>query len=99
VIDAATGEEILHDQIAERGITAKVIVDGLGEIDMFFPPVEGQTPPAMYFFRGPWAIPADFPMGEYRWSIEVSDAAGNVASFSPIGQAVGLSSVTIMARQ
>jgi hypothetical protein len=99
ITDAATGEEIGHEEIEARGITAKVIVDGVGEIDMFMPPLEAGTPPAMYFFRGPWPIPADFAMGEYRWNVEVSDAEGNVASFAPIGQAVGLSSITVMARQ
>jgi hypothetical protein len=99
VTDAATGEEIGHEEIEARGITAKVIVAGVGEIEMFYPPLEAGTPPAMYFFRGPWPIPADFAMGEYGWSIEVSDAEGNVGSFAPIGQAVGLSSITVMARQ
>jgi len=99
VTDAATGAELGHDEIAELGLTAKVIVDGVGEIEMFYPPLEAGTPPAMYFFRGPWAIPADFAIGEYRWNVEVSDAAGQVVRFAPIGQAVGLSSITVMARQ
>jgi hypothetical protein len=99
VTDAATGEELGHEEIAELGLTAKVIVDGVGEIEMFYPPLEAGTPPAMYFFRGPWAIPADFAIGEYRWNVEVSDAAGQTVTFAPIGQAVGLSSITVMARQ
>lgn len=99
VTDAATGEEIGHEEIEARGITAKVIVDGVGEIEMFYPPLEAGTPPAMYFFRGPWPIPADFAMGDYRWNVEVSDAEGNVATFAPIGQAVGMGSITVMVRQ
>lgn len=99
VYDAATGEEMTHEAIAERGITARVVVDGVGTIDMFYPPREEGTPPAMYFFRGPWAIAADQPPGEYRWNIEVSDAEGNMVTFSPIGQGIGLSSITIMASQ
>ena len=97
VYDAATGEELKHDAIAELGLTARVVVDGLDAIEMFYPPLDASAPPAMYFFRGPWAIPADFAMGEYRWNVEVSDAAGNVVTFAPIGQEVGLSSITILA--
>lgn len=96
VYDAATGEELKHDAIAELGLTAHVMVEGVDTIDMFYPPLEGDAPAAMYFFRGPWAIPEDFPMGDYRWNLEVRDAAGNVVSFSPIGQGIGLSSVTIL---
>lgn len=99
VYDAATGEELGHDAIAERGLTAHVTVDGVGTIDMFYPPLDANAPPAMYFFRGPWPIPADFAMGEYRWNVEVRDGAGNVAAFAPIGQGIGLSSITVLAGQ
>lgn len=97
VYDAATGDELGHDAIAELGLTARVVVEGLDAIDMFYPPLDAATPPDMYFFRGPWAIPADFAMGEYRWNVEVRDAAGAVVTFAPIGQGVGLSSITILA--
>ena len=97
VYDAATGEELKHDAIAELGLTAQVTVDGLEAIDMFYPPLDASAPPGMYFFRGPWPIPADFAMGEYRWNVEVRDAAGQVVTFAPIGQAVGLSTITVLA--
>lgn len=103
VYDAATGEELKFDQVQERGITATVVMDGREPAQMFFPPPsngeaqEGQEgpPPGADFFRGPWAIPADFPAGTYNWHIEVSDAAGNTAEFQPIGAAVGLNPITI----
>jgi hypothetical protein len=99
VYDAATGEELSHDAIAERGLTATVMVEGLEPIAMFYPPKEEGTPEGMYFFRGPWPIPADMAMGQYVWNIEVRDADGNVVGFSPIGQTVGLSAITILAGQ
>ena len=97
VYDAATGEELKHEAIAELGLTAQVMVEGLDPIDMFYPPLEEGAPPAMYFFRGPWPIPADFATGDYGWNVEVRDAAGNVVSFAPIGQGAGLSSITVLA--
>ena len=97
VVDAATGEELGHDAIAELGLTATVVVDGVGEIEMFYPPLDPNMPPPMYFFRGPWPIPADTAMGEYAWNVIVRDAAGNEVTFAPIGQGVGLSSITILA--
>lgn len=103
VYDAATGEELLFDQVQERGITATVHLDGMDPFPMFFPPPGGEAegeegpPPGADFFRGPWAIPADYPTGMYTWHIEVSDAAGNTATFDPIGGAIGLNNVTIQA--
>lgn len=99
VTDAATGEPLGHEEIEARGITATVHVDGLDDIQMFFPPVEEGTPDAMYFFRGPWYVPADMPMGDYGWNVEVRDADGNVATFAPIGAAIGMGAITILAGQ
>jgi hypothetical protein len=99
VYDAATGEELRHEEIAELGLTAKVTIDGVRDIFMFYPPMEEGAPEAMSFFRGPWPIPDDMAMGDYRWNIEVKDTAGNVVNFTPIGQGAGLSSVTILAGQ
>ena len=59
------------------------------------PPAEGGPPPGADFFRGPFAIPADFPAGMYAWTIEVTDSAGNSAEFSPIGASAGLPSLII----
>lgn len=59
------------------------------------PPAEGGPPPGADFFRGPFAIPADFPAGMYAWTIEVTDSAGNTAEFSPIGASAGLPSLII----
>jgi hypothetical protein len=97
VYDAATGEELTHDAIAERGLTAHVTVDGVETMDMFYLPFEANTPPGRYYFRAPWAIPADFAMGDYAWNVEVRDTAGNVVTFAPIGQGIGLSSITVLA--
>lgn len=60
------------------------------------PPAEGEgPPPGADFFRGPWTVPADFPAGMYTWHIEVTDSAGNTATFEPIGAQVGLPSLII----
>lgn len=101
VYDAATGEELLFDEVQARGITATVHMEGREPAAMYFPPPSGGgegeagPPPGADFFRGPWAIPADFPTGMYTWHIEVSDAQGNTATFDPIGGAIGLNSITI----
>lgn len=103
VYDAATGEELSFEEIEERGITATVHMDGAEPLTMFFPPPgeaapegeEGGPPPGADFFRGPFAIPADFPAGMYGWTIEVTDAQGASAEFAPIGASVGLPSLII----
>ncbi len=104
VYDAATGAELTFDQVQELGITATVHIDGNDPMQMFFPPPseaapEGQEgpPPGADFFRGPFAIPADFPAGMYGWTIEVTDAAGATAEFSPIGMSAGLPTLIIQA--
>lgn len=99
VYDAATGEEMGHEAIAERGLSARVVVEDAGDIGMFYPPADAGLPPGGFFFRGPWAIPADFAMGEYTWTVEVTDADGNLVTFAPIGAEIGLSTITILAGQ
>lgn len=99
VYDAATGEELKFDQVLERGITLTVHVDSVDPIVMFYPPpgaagAEG-PPPGAEFFRGTWPIASDFPTGSYGWHIDITDAAGNVGEFQPIGAAIGLSNLTI----
>jgi len=96
VYDAASGEELRHEAIAELGLRAKVVIDGVAEFDMFYPPADAGMPPEMAYFRGPWTVPDDMAMGEYRWNVIVSDAAGNEVTFAPIGQGVGLSSITVL---
>lgn len=104
VYDAATGEELKFDEVNARGITATVHMEGMEPMPMFFPPPseggegeEGEEgpPPGADFFRGPWAIPADFPAGMYGWTIEVTDTEGNTAEFVPIGASFGAGSITI----
>lgn len=98
VIDAATGEELTLDQIQARGIQAVVKFEGHDDIGMFFPDPSGpDMPPGPSFFRGPWVIPADAPVGTYSWHVEVTDAQGNAATFEPIGMAFGSTLVTIQA--
>jgi len=97
VYDAATGEELLFDEVQARGLTATVYMEGRGPELMYFPPPREGVPGPADFFRGPWAIPADFATGVYTWYIEVTDAQGNVATFQPIGSAIGLNNITIQA--
>lgn len=103
VYDAATGEELGFDAIAERGITATVKLEGAEDIAMFYPPASEMPPDlpagAADYFRGPWPIPQDAPAGMYGWTVEVTDAEGNTAVFTPIGAMIGAGSVTIQAAQ
>lgn len=105
IYDGATGEELTFDQVQERGITATVRMEGRDEQVMFFPPptteapAEGEEgpPPGADYFRGPWAIPADYPTGLYGWTVAVTDTGGNGAEFVPIGASIGAGSITIQA--
>ena len=97
VVDPATGEELTFEEGQERGLTATVTIEGQEPVAMFWPPAEEGGPEGTSFFRGPWAIPADFPTGMYGWTIEVTDAEGNTAEFSPIGASFGAGSITIQA--
>ncbi len=99
VYDATTGEEMLEDAIAERGIQATVHIQDLATIPMFFPPASEGMGPGMLFFRGPFAIPADAATGLFDWWIEVTDASGATASFQPIGREFGAGQITIQAAQ
>ena len=100
VIDAATGQELAFEDIQARGIQALVKLEGHDDIGMFFLPAGGaDMPPGPSFFRAPWPIAADAPVGSYAWHVEVTDSQGNTATFEPIGQAFGSTNVTIVAAE
>jgi len=99
VYDAATGQEMRHEDIAARGIEATVHIDDVTAIPMFYPPVTEGTPPGAYFFRGPFMIRADSTTGMFDWWIDIVDADGNTTTFTPIGRDIGAGQITIQAAQ
>ncbi|MDZ7708621.1 MAG: hypothetical protein U5J97_12160 [Trueperaceae bacterium] len=95
VYDGETGERLDAAAVEERGVTVTADLDTGASFELHY----GSHPPGAemtdeYWTYG-WAIPADHPSGLFTWTVTVSDAAGNEAVFTPIGQDVGLPSLTI----
>lgn len=96
VFDAATGERISADAVADRGVRVTVEIDNGVEVALnYIPHPPGEAPQKDTFWAGGWVVPADAPMGTLTWRLVVTDDAGNRAEFTPIGQAVGLNLLTI----
>ena len=96
--DAATGKPLTKAQIAQRGVTASVMVQNGPTVKMQYaahPPAEAHPKKQAFYWTGAWKIGKAYPMGPVTWTIQLKDTAGGKASFAPIGQDVGIPSIII----
>jgi len=97
VADGATGAPLTQEQIASRGVTAVVSVDGRS-IPMRFgphPPPFVQAPKRAPYWSGTLSITTSHPTGTLPWTLTVSDNTGAKTTYTPIGQDAGISVLTI----
>lgn len=97
VYDAATGQPLTQDKIDASGITVSGMIDGQQVAGLNFTPHPPEAADTELYWAGAWAIPADYPAGNYSWSVRVQDAAGNVVDYLPMGHTIGLGTLTIAA--
>lgn len=96
VYDAATGVALTPEEVAERGITVHGVLDGQRVTELALIPHPPEAPQTELFWASGFQIPADYPTGNYAWSVEVEDAAGNTAAYLPMGSSVGLGTLMIL---
>lgn len=97
VYDATTGEKLTQDDIDSRGVKVFGELEGGVKAPLTYEPHPPGADKTELYYAGAWSIPADFPTGNYKWSVAVEDSAGNTASYEPMGQSVGLGVLDILA--
>ncbi len=96
VFDAETGEVLTPEQVQSLGIQVFGVLDDNQKAELHFMPHPPGSDKAEFFWAGGWQIPADFATGNYAWTLQVVDAAGNTATYSPMGAALGLGAISIV---
>lgn len=99
VYDATTGEKLTQDEIDARGVKVYGEIETDAKAELTYEPHPPGADKTEVYYAGAWSIPADFPTGNYKWSVAVEDSAGNTASYKPMGQSVGLGVLNILAAQ
>ena len=84
-------------KIKALGITGVVTLKDGTKIPLAFgvhPPFPN-APATDTYWGGAYYVKPEHPTGSMPWTVTITDAAGNVVNFVPIGQANGLSVLTI----
>ncbi len=97
VYDAATGELITQADIDAKGIKVYGELDSGVKVELHYGPHPPGAPQQEVYYAAAWQIPVDYATGSYQWSVVVEDAAGNTASYQPMGHTVGLGGLNIVA--
>lgn len=85
LFDAETGEKLTPEQVEERGVTVTAVLEDGSEYDMEYG-LHPREEPQIWLFVGAWTIPPVYPTGTLTYEIRVEDDAGNVQTWTPIGQ-------------
>ena len=96
VYDGESGERLTQQQIQERGITVTATLETGEEASLNFVPHPPNVENPDWFWAGGLIVPEDFPTGMVTYTLEATDAEGNSATFTPIGQDAGLNVLTIV---
>jgi hypothetical protein len=96
-IEDAAGVKLTAAQIKALGITAVISLQDGTKIPLGFgvhPPFPN-APATDIYWAAAYFVKADHPTGTLPWTLTVTDAAGAVVSFQPIGQSNGVTVLTI----
>ena len=96
-IDDASGVRLTAAQIKALGIVATINLKDGTKLPLAFgvhPPFPN-APATDLYWAVAWYVKPDHPTGTLPWTMSVSDAAGNIATFTPIGQSNGASVLTL----
>jgi hypothetical protein len=91
------GVRLTAAQIKTLGIKAVVALKDGTKVPLNFgihPPFPN-APATDTYWSGAYFVKGDHPTGTMPWTVMVTDAAGNTVNFSPIGEANGVTVLTI----
>jgi hypothetical protein len=96
-VQDAAGVRLTADRIKALGLTAAVTLKDGTRVPLAFgihPPFPN-APATDTYWAGTYTVKMDHPTGTLPWTATVTDASGNTASFTPIGQSNGTTVLTI----
>ncbi len=95
--DASSSEPISSADVDQRSITMTVVVNGTLSLPMYFAPhpARSKTGHRTTYWVTAWPIPKTFPYEPVTWTMQEHDKYGDNVTFAPIGQDVGLVSITV----
>lgn len=101
VFDTATQTRLSEEQIKQLGLVVTVALENGTNLSLRYGlhPPDPNAPKREAFWSGSYQISADAPLGTLKWSMTAKDKDGNTGAFTPIGQDVGLSVLTIAKAQ
>lgn len=100
IADAATGVELTAADVAQRGLrVAATLPDGTTvPLRLGSHPPPPNVPAHESYWSGSVLIKPDHPTGTLPWTVTVTDNQGRSGTFTPVGQAAGISVLTIAAK-
>lgn len=84
VYDADTGEKLTPEQVEERGVTAKAVLEDGSEYEMEYD-LHPREEPQIHLFAGAWVIPPVYPTGQLYFEIVIEDDEGNSVTWTQLG--------------
>ena len=86
VYKIGTGEEITPDTAKQLGMKMTAKLEDGTAIDMELGPHPSKGEPKVSMWAGAWVIPPVYPTGVLKYTLTVTDAQGNTATWQPMNQ-------------
>lgn len=96
--DRSTGVALDERQIAASGLKVLVKMRGAPDVSLHFGSHPPRAKPAEseHYWSGSYELSVDHPVGTLPWSLDARDAQGRSSTFTPIGQNIGMSVLTVV---
>ena len=101
VVTDLSGTPLTADQLTQRGVKVAVTTGEGARIPLVYeqhPPPNVPSPNHDNYFAAAYPISHDHPTGTLTWTLAATDAQGHTVTFTPIGQAAGVTAVQIVAK-
>jgi hypothetical protein len=97
IADGPTGTPLTAADVARLGLTAVVSLSDGSKVPLRLGthPPPPNAPLHSTFWSGSLSTKGDHPTGTLKWTLTVSDKAGNTTTFEPMGQAEGSTVLTL----
>jgi hypothetical protein len=101
LVSDADGTPLSAVQLTQRGVKVLVTTGEGAKIPLVYeqhPPPQVPSPNHDMYFAAAYPISRDHPTGTLSWTMTVTDGQGHTVSFTPIGQAAGVTTLQIVSK-